>query len=360
MEFVSKIIRGYGFTKPPNGGWGWAVVLGSFIVHFNCLGLQFTFGILFKALLDDEEFQKASGNVGSTSASTWAGSIGSCLMLACSLPSGMLLQRYTMRQVALTGAVLMCAGLVLGSQVSQLLYLYLTYGGITGVGFGLMWSTSIVAVGKYFTTKLPTATGLAVAGSGVGTLVFSSISAHLIQQIGWRATLQVFAVLTGVSNVAAALLFLPISPPAVVQESASSASIRISAMDGRGRLDDVGPVERGGEEEQEDGGRGDVGGGQDMVACAPEKGKKDVEHTVLTVRELLRHRAAMPLGLFMTIYAGMLWVPYTFLVTYSRTVGGLSPAASGRLVAGMTWLAARSNGMQLHASCRTCPRWTLL
>jgi hypothetical protein len=65
------------------------------------------------------------------------------------------------------------------------------------------------------------------------------------------------------------------------------------------------------------------------------------------VRELLRHRAAMPLGLFMTIYAGMLWVPYTFLVTYSRTVGGLSPAASGRLVAGMAWLAARSNGMQL-------------
>jgi MFS family permease len=341
MEYVGKLIRGDGFDKPPNGGWGWVVVLGSFIVHFNCLGLQFTFGILFKALLDDEEFQKASGNVGSTSASTWAGSIGSCLMLACSLPSGMLLQRFTMRQVALTGAVLMCAGLVLGSQVSQLLYLYLTYGCITGVGFGLMWSTSIVAVGKYFTTKRPTATGIAVAGSGVGTLVFSSISAHLIQTIGWRATLQVYAVLTGVTNVAAALLFLPISPPAVVHERASSGSIRLSAKDGRGELDDVGLVEKGGE------------------ACAPEKEKTEVEHTVLTVRELLRHRAAMPLGLFMTIYAGMLWVPYTFLVTYSRTVGGLSPAASGRLVAGMAWLAARSNGKQLHTSCRTCLRWTL-
>jgi len=299
----------------------------------------------------------------------------------------------------------------------------LTYGGITGVGFGLMWSTSIVAVGRYFTTKLPTATGIAVAGSGVGTLVFSSISAHLIPKIGWRATLQVFAAFTGVSNVAAALLFLPINPPPVhstpppaevherapppveVHERATSVSIRLSAMDGGGKLDDEGLLERGVRQEQEGGGRGDVEEGQGMVACAPEKQKKvelapppvevqerassdsirlsvmegggklddeglvergvgqeqegggrgdveegqgmvagapekerKVERTVLTVWELLRHRTALPLGLFMLVYAGMLWVPYTFLVTYSRTVGGLSPAASGRLVAGMTWL----------------------
>ncbi len=118
-------------------------------------------------------------------------------------------------------------------------------------------------------------------------------------------------------------------------------------MDGSRESDDVGLVERGGRKEQGDGKRGDVGGGQGMVACAPEKEEKAVEHTVLTVRELLGHRAAKPLGLFMIIYAGMLWVPYTFLVTYSQSVGGLSPAASGRLVAGMAWLAARSNGMQL-------------
>ena len=60
------------------------------MVHFNCLGLQYTFGILFKALLDDEEFQAASGNEGSMAASTWVGSISSCLMLLCSFPSGFL------------------------------------------------------------------------------------------------------------------------------------------------------------------------------------------------------------------------------------------------------------------------------
>lgn len=35
------------------------------------------------------------------------------------------------------------------------------------------------------------------------------------------------------------------------------------------------------------------------------------------------------------LYAGVLWVPYTFLVSYAQEMGGLSPAASGRLVAVM-------------------------
>lgn len=55
------------------GRWGWVVVFGGFTVHFTVMGLQYTFGILFKAILDDKELQEASGNGGSMAASTWAG-----------------------------------------------------------------------------------------------------------------------------------------------------------------------------------------------------------------------------------------------------------------------------------------------
>jgi hypothetical protein len=41
------------------------VVFGGFTVHFTVMGLQYTFGILFKAILDDKELQEASGNGGS-------------------------------------------------------------------------------------------------------------------------------------------------------------------------------------------------------------------------------------------------------------------------------------------------------
>ena len=49
------------------------MVFGGFTVHFTVMGLQYTFGILFKAILDDKELQEASGNGGSMAASTWVG-----------------------------------------------------------------------------------------------------------------------------------------------------------------------------------------------------------------------------------------------------------------------------------------------
>ena len=31
-----------------DSGWAWVVVLGSFIIHHNVLGVQYSFGVLFK------------------------------------------------------------------------------------------------------------------------------------------------------------------------------------------------------------------------------------------------------------------------------------------------------------------------
>ena len=59
----------------------------------------------------------------------------------------------------------------------------------TGVGNGLMYVTSMVAVQHYFLKKRAMATGFAVAGSGVGTLVFGYLTQYLIETMGWRKTL---------------------------------------------------------------------------------------------------------------------------------------------------------------------------
>ena len=42
---------------PPDGGWGWMVVLGSFIVHIIADGMAYSFGVVVVALL--EQFPEA-------------------------------------------------------------------------------------------------------------------------------------------------------------------------------------------------------------------------------------------------------------------------------------------------------------
>ena len=41
--------------RPPDGGWGWMVVLGSFIVHIIADGMAYSFGVVVVALLDHFE-----------------------------------------------------------------------------------------------------------------------------------------------------------------------------------------------------------------------------------------------------------------------------------------------------------------
>ena len=39
-------------SKAPDGGWGWMVVLGSFIGHFFLVGLARSVGVIYVALLE--------------------------------------------------------------------------------------------------------------------------------------------------------------------------------------------------------------------------------------------------------------------------------------------------------------------
>ena len=54
-----------------------------------------------------------------------------------------------------------------------------------------MYVTSMVTVQHYFESKRAMATGIAVSGSGVGTLVFGFLTQYLLDHFGWRNCLRI-------------------------------------------------------------------------------------------------------------------------------------------------------------------------
>ena len=62
---------------------------------------------------------------------------------------------------------------------------------LAGIGNGLMYVTSMVTVQHYFEKKRAMATGIAVSGSGMGTLVFGFLVEWLISRFGWRDALRI-------------------------------------------------------------------------------------------------------------------------------------------------------------------------
>lgn len=71
--------------------------------------------------------------------------------------------------------------------------LYITIGFGTGFGFGMIYLPAIVSVTMYFEKLRSLATGIAVCGSGFGTVVFAPLTNYLIVNYQWQGSLLVIS-----------------------------------------------------------------------------------------------------------------------------------------------------------------------
>ncbi|XP_058451669.1 monocarboxylate transporter 12 isoform X2 [Malaya genurostris] len=166
---------------PPDGGWGWVVMIASFLCNTVVDGIVFSAGMFQDPIRLDFGVGKAE------------------VALVSSLLSGFYLitgpfvsalaNRWGFRPVTILGAVIASIGFALSYFGNSLGYLYITYGVIGGIGFCFIYVPSVITVGYYFEKWRALATGIALCGSGVGTFVFAPLSSMLINQFGWKGAL---------------------------------------------------------------------------------------------------------------------------------------------------------------------------
>ncbi|XP_053307115.1 monocarboxylate transporter 12 [Spea bombifrons] len=168
-------------TAPPDGGWGWMIVVGCFFVTVCTRAVTRCISIFFV------EFQVYFGQDYSRTA--WIHSIVDCSTMLCA-PLGSYVSNHLSCQTGIMlGGLLAATGLVLSSFATSLEYLYLTLGVLTGVGFALCYSPAIAMVGKYFDKRKALAYGIAMSGSGIGTFILAPVVQLLIEQFSWRGAL---------------------------------------------------------------------------------------------------------------------------------------------------------------------------
>ena len=97
--------------------------------------------------------------------------------------------------VSLTGAMLVSLGFFLCSYTHSLMWLYICFGVIGGLGNGFGYATPIPVMAKWFPDKRGLAVGLAVGGYGAGSALFGPLAgklphpclrrAHHVPDSGW-------------------------------------------------------------------------------------------------------------------------------------------------------------------------------
>lgn len=168
-----------------DGGYAWVSVGAAFTAHFVAFGIIYSFTVFFPSILHD----LGSGR-GTTS---WIVSIAAALMLGSGGIAGKLSDRFGPGRVIAAGGVLVGSGLLLSSYATSIWHVYLAYGFALGLGVGCSFVPSVATVGQWFDRKRGLAIGLAVAGSGIGSLVLAPVSSALIDAYGWRIAMRVIA-----------------------------------------------------------------------------------------------------------------------------------------------------------------------
>ena len=162
--------------SPPGIFHGWFVVAGAFAVTFVGFGCAYTFSAFLESLQRD--FGASRGSV------SLVFSLAGFLYFGLGIVSGPLADRFGSRRLAVIGMLL--TGLGPGRRQRRRAALSRSMppmGSASALGVGCAYVPAVGAVQRWFVRRRGFASGLAVSGIGVGTLVMPPLATLLIE--GW-------------------------------------------------------------------------------------------------------------------------------------------------------------------------------
>ncbi|KYN27412.1 PREDICTED: uncharacterized protein LOC108757515 [Trachymyrmex cornetzi] len=186
---------------PPDGGWGWLILLAAVMVNLLIPGTIKSFGVLFVEFLDVFDASPA--------AAAWIPSL--CYFLYSSLGplSSVLSVKYSYRTVTLIGGTFAAAGMMLSYYANSVAFLCVSYGVFVGTGAGLAFPPTVYIVTSYFVRFRGLANGLCISGSALGSIFLPPVLGFLLREYGYRGAVLIMGAVT--LNVwASALLYHPV------------------------------------------------------------------------------------------------------------------------------------------------------
>lgn len=187
---------------PPDGGWGWMVVLGAALINMVNQALFANYGLIFGEELEAMADGKATGIMLVMSGSVLVTNFTGLLV-------GPLMRKFSVRTITIFGILCVGTGMICCSFSTEIWQIILGYSCVTGLGLGLLASVTFLAINSYFTTKKSTAVGLAMAGTSVGQMVFPTFIGILLKKYNFSGTALILGSIS-YTGILGALLFKPI------------------------------------------------------------------------------------------------------------------------------------------------------
>lgn len=189
----------------PGVFYGWWIVAGCFLLTFSGIGIAInSIGVFLKPVSESLGFARGEFSLYFTIAAL-------SMMLAAPF-MGKLLSKYNIRIVMGISTTLLAASFLLYSQAAQLLHFYLLS---VSLGIGAA-GTHVIPVAllitNWFKEKRGLALAIALAGSGIGGMIFNPVGNYLITTYGWQTAYMVLGVILAITTIPVALFVVRLHP----------------------------------------------------------------------------------------------------------------------------------------------------
>ncbi len=167
-------------VREPRFFYGYFIVLASLFILMTAWGTQNTFGVFFKHVLNEFGWTRAE--------TSGAYALNAVLIGVFGIFTGRLSDRFGPRLVVTVCGLFIGLGYLLMSQISAIWQMYLFYGVLISIGLAGITVPLLSTIARWFVKRRGLASGLAVAGTGVGTVIMPPLANHLISSYSWRTS----------------------------------------------------------------------------------------------------------------------------------------------------------------------------
>ncbi|MGI1679985.1 MAG: MFS transporter [Cellvibrionaceae bacterium] len=203
--------------------YGWVIVAVAFVVDFIAVGFFFySYGVFFLPI--SEELGGGS-RFGVNMGIALVNGVGAVIAPWV----GNALDRYSIKRIMAIGVCVSTSGFACLSLVESMGQFYIVLVCLTAIGTATMGQLATgKLVANWFVAKRGTALGIATMGVSLSGVIMPGVTTWLIDQFGWRGSLEIFSIATFVIVMPIVLLYVVNNPEDKDQEPDGRARLPLS------------------------------------------------------------------------------------------------------------------------------------